>query len=104
MSVHVAPGGRLAHALDRLDGVAIGCGLFAAALATFAWLGGWHGPDLAAQLHRIDVFRTFGFTLWDAEWFGGHYPLAYSVLFAPIGALLGAGLLGALCAAVSAWA
>ena len=104
MSVHVASGGRLTRALDRVDGVAITCAALAGALAALAWIGGWAGPDLAAQLHRIDVFRTFGFTLWDAEWFGGHYPLAYSVLFAPLGALLGAGLLGALCAAGSAWA
>jgi hypothetical protein len=88
----------------QIDGLAVFCGLLAGGLAAMAWAGGWHGPDLAAQLHRIDVFRTFGFTLWDAQWFGGHYPLAYSVLFAPLGAALGAGLLAALCAAISAWA
>jgi hypothetical protein len=88
----------------QVDGLAVACGLFAGGLAALAWAGGWHGPDLAAQLHRIDVFQTFGFTLWDAQWFGGHYPLAYSVLFAPLGAALGAGLLAALCAAISAWA
>jgi len=90
--------------LARIDRLALVSALVAGLLATLAWLGGWHGPDLAAQLHRIDVFRTFGFTLWDAQWFGGHYPLAYSVLFPPLGALLGAGVLAALCAAVSAWA
>jgi hypothetical protein len=104
MSTRMTPGSRLAQVAQHVDGVAICCGLFAGALAAVAWVGGWHGPDLAAQLHRIDVFRTFGFTLWDAEWFGGHYPLAYSVLFAPIGALLGAGVLGVVCAAVAAWA
>ncbi len=103
MSVRMAPRGRLAEAAERFDGTAICCGLVATALAAVAWAAGWHGPDLAAQLHRIDVFKTFGFTLWDAQWFGGHYPLAYSVLFAPIGALLGAGVLGALCAGAAAW-
>lgn len=104
MSVRMTPRGRVAQAVERLDGTALCCALVATALAAVAWAGGWHGPDLAAQLHRIDVFRTFGFTLWDAQWFGGHYPLAYSVLFAPLGALLGAGVLGALCAGASAWA
>jgi hypothetical protein len=109
MSTRMAPGGRLAQVrlarvVDQLDGFAVCCGLLAGALATLAWAAGWHGPDLAAQLHRIDVFRTFGFTLWDAQWFGGHYPLAYSVLFPPLGAVLGAGTLGVLCAGISAWA
>src|ERR1700737_3229401 len=97
-------GRRASQVWTQVDGLAVCCGLLAGGLAALAWAGGWHGPDLAAQLHRIDVFRTFGFTLWDAEWFGGHYPLAYSVLLAPLGAVLGAGLLAALCAATSAWA
>ncbi len=90
--------------LERVDGFALACGLLAGGLAALAWAGGWHGPDLAAQLHRIDVFRTFGFTLWDAEWFGGHYPLAYSVLLGPLGALVGAAVLGVACAGAAAWA
>jgi hypothetical protein len=105
MSVRVVPGAvRLSQVVERVDGIAVACGLLAGGLAALTWAGGWHGPDLAAQLHRIDVFRTFGFTLWDATWFGGHYPLAYSVLFAPLGALLGAGVLAAACAACAAWA
>jgi hypothetical protein len=104
VSVRFTSGGRLSQVVERLDGVAVCCGLLAGGLAALTWAGGWHGPDLAAQLHRIDVFKTFGFTLWDAQWFGGHYPLAYSVLFAPLGAMVGAGVLGAACAAAAAWA
>ena len=104
VGTRMTPRRRLTELVDQLDGVAVCCALLAGALAALAWAAGWHGPDLAAQLHRIDAFRTFGFTLWDAQWFGGHYPLAYSVLFAPVGALLGAGPLGVLCAGASTWA
>ncbi|MDP9074127.1 MAG: hypothetical protein M3N98_08125, partial [Actinomycetota bacterium] len=44
------------------------------------------------------------FTPWDAEWFGGHYTLGYSVLFAPLASMVGVGVLAIACATVSAWA
>src|SRR5579862_8676182 len=62
------------------------------------------GGDLPAALHRIDLFRSAGLTVWDSSWFGGLYTLGYSVLLAPLAALVGVGSLVAGCAALSAWA
>jgi hypothetical protein len=75
-----------------------------AGLAILTWASGWHGADFPAALHRIDLFRMAGFTLWDGQWFGGHYTLGYSVLLAPLAVVLGVGAMVAICAAVSAWA
>jgi len=76
----------------------------AASLAALTWASGWHGADFPAALHRIDLFRTSGFTLWDGQWFGGLYTLGYSVLLAPLAVLLGIGGMVAACAGAAAWA
>ncbi|MGH2860124.1 MAG: hypothetical protein ACRDLT_01310 [Solirubrobacteraceae bacterium] len=54
------------------------------------------GADLPAQLLRVKLFAAAGFGLWDNWWYGGHYLLGYSVLFPPLGWLLGPRLLAAL--------
>jgi hypothetical protein len=53
-------------------------------------------PDLAAQVYRVDLYRQLGFVVWDEHWYAGHHLPGYSVLFPPLGALLGIRLLGAL--------
>jgi hypothetical protein len=53
-------------------------------------------PDLAGQVYRVHLFAVDGFSLWDNDWYGGHYLLGYSLLFPPLGALLGLRLLGAI--------
>jgi hypothetical protein len=58
-------------------------------------------PDLAAQVYRVGLFRELGFAVWDSRWYGGHHLPGYSLLFPPLGALLGVRLLGALSALVS---
>jgi hypothetical protein len=58
--------------------------------------------DLAAQVYRIDLFREEGFTVWNGQWYAGHHTPGYSVLFPPLGALLGAHIAGALAAVASA--
>jgi hypothetical protein len=58
--------------------------------------------DLAAQVYRIDLFREEGFTVWNGQWYAGHHTPGYSVLFPPLGALLGAHLAGALAAIAAA--
>lgn len=78
--------------------------IVAGGLAALTWASGWHGGDFPAALHRIDLFRSAGFTLWDSSWFGGLYTLGYSVLLAPLADLVGVGALVAACAALSAWA
>jgi hypothetical protein len=46
-------------------------------------------PDLAAQVYRVELFRQQGLLLWDEHWYAGHFLLGYSLLFPPLGALLG---------------
>jgi len=57
-------------------------------------------PDLAAAVYRVDLFKRIGLAVWDANWYGGHHLLGYSVLFPPLGAALGVRVLG--CASVLA--
>ncbi len=52
-------------------------------------------PDLAAASYRSHLFSSFGFTLWDNSWYGGHHLPAYSMLAPALGALLGPALLAA---------
>jgi len=59
-------------------------------------------PDLAAAVYRAGVFQREGFTLFNVNWYGGHHTPAYSVLFPPLGALLGVRVTGALAAVASA--
>ncbi len=54
--------------------------------------------DLAAQEYRAEL----GLTLWDNGWYAGHHTPGYSLLFPPLGGLLGAGLTGALAAVAAA--
>jgi hypothetical protein len=46
-------------------------------------------PDLAAQVYRIRLFSHEGYSLWDENWYAGHYLPAYSLLFPPLAAFLG---------------
>jgi hypothetical protein len=76
--------------------------LLAAGLA-LAWLAlGPATPDLAAAVYRAGLFQREGFTLFNANWYGGHHTPAYSILFPPLGALVGARVAGALAAVASA--
>lgn len=70
--------------------------LAAALLAAAYLLVAPAGADLPAQLLRVKLFAAAGFGLWNNWWYGGHYLLGYSVLFPPLGWLLGPRLLAAL--------
>ena len=65
----------------------------------------WDPPvrDLAAHTFRAELFEQAGFAIWNNSWYGGHYVLSYSVLFAPLAALLTPVWAAALAAVVSAW-
>ncbi|HET6966534.1 MAG TPA: hypothetical protein VFH58_17315 [Acidimicrobiales bacterium] len=78
--------------------------VLAAALAVLGHLLGWQGVDTAAQAYRVDAFRHAGFTLWDFQWYGGHWTLDYSLLYPPLAATLGMLTVTVLSAAVAAWA
>ncbi len=58
--------------------------------------------DLAAQVYRTDLFKQFGFTLWNGQWFSGHHTPGYSVLFPPLASVIGPRLVGALSAVAAA--
>jgi hypothetical protein len=62
--------------------------------------------DLAAQTYRVGLFDREGWAAWDNAWYGGHHLPGYSVLFPPLGALLGLHVVAALCvvAATAAFA
>lgn len=83
---------------------AAGPALLAVALAAAAWLAGLHGGDLAAQVYRTDLAGRHGLVIWDPGWFGGHYPLGYSVLSPLLGAAVGIGVLAVASAGVAALA
>ncbi|MFL5781439.1 MAG: hypothetical protein ACJ760_09015 [Thermoleophilaceae bacterium] len=58
--------------------------------------------DLAAGVYRARLFNHAGFTIWDGNWYGGHYTLGYSVLFPPLAWLFSPLGVGALAAVASA--
>jgi hypothetical protein len=73
-----------------------------AAAAAAVYLA-WDPPsaDLAAQQFRTDLFEREGFTLFSTAWYGGHHTPGYSVLFPPLGALLGPRLVAAIAAVLA---
>jgi hypothetical protein len=62
------------------------------------------GSDTPAEAYRVWLFHHFGFTIWNAQWYGGHTVLGYSVLFPPLAAFLGSGTVGLLaCTFTARW-
>jgi len=60
-----------------------------------------HSPDLAAQVYRVRLFATSGFSLWDNNWYDGHYLLSYSLLSPALGSLIGLREIGVVAVACS---
>ncbi|MDQ2754085.1 MAG: hypothetical protein M3R71_00880, partial [Actinomycetota bacterium] len=65
---------------------------------------GWQGVDWAAQSYRIAEVRHYGLVIWDSGWYGGSYPLGYSVLVPVLGALAGMAVVAVVAAGVAATA
>jgi hypothetical protein len=65
----------------------------------------WSPPvgDLAAQVFRTELFQKAGLAIWNGSWYGGHYTLTYSLLFPPLGALLGPQVVGMLAVVASSY-
>ncbi|MCU1345605.1 MAG: putative integral rane protein [Acidimicrobiia bacterium] len=63
--------------------------IVAGSLAVAAAVFGWHGGDLPAQIYRIGLFHRQGLTLWDSQWYGGHWTLNYSVLLPVVAGWIG---------------
>ncbi|MGI8491662.1 MAG: hypothetical protein ACR2KC_01980 [Acidimicrobiales bacterium] len=78
--------------------------LVAAALVGLGLRLGWRGVDLPAQLYRVAQVRAHGITVWDSQWYGGHWTFSYSVIFPAVAAFIGVGLLALLSAAAAALA
>jgi len=76
--------------------------LLATGLAAVYLIWGPSSQDLAAATFRADLFADHGFAIWNNAWYSGHYLLSYSVLYPPLGALLGPRLTGALAVIVAA--
>src|SRR4051794_30005379 len=53
---------------------------------------------MAAHTYRAWLVDHAGLTVWNAQWYGGHHWLGYSVLFAPLAAWPGPAWTGALAA------
>ena len=83
--------------------------LVAAAVATslstaLVWLGP-PGTDLAAHVYQRSLFLEHGFALWNNFWYAGRYSfITYSILYYPLAAALGIGLLAVASIAAAAWA
>jgi len=83
---------------EWLPAVALSSALAAAMLV-------WSPPvgDLAAQVFRTELFQRAELAIWNGSWYGGHYTLTYSVLFPPLGALLGPQVVGMLAVIASSY-
>ena len=83
--------------------------LVAAAVATLlsaalVWLGP-PGTDLAAHVYQRSLFLEHGFALWNNFWYAGRYSfITYSILYYPLAAAVGIGLLAVASIAAAAWA
>lgn len=76
---------------------ALGC-----ALACLAYLIAQPATaDMAAHSYRAWLFEHQGLTVWNAQWYGGHHVLGYSLLFAPFALVLGPALVGVVSALVA---
>lgn len=60
-------------------------------------------PDLAAQVYRVKLFGSLGFSVWDEHWYAGHSLPAYSLLYPPLASLVGMRTLAALSVAASSF-
>jgi hypothetical protein len=83
-------------------------GLIAASAALAAALAGAYllwapaSQDLAAATFRAELFERDGFALWNNHWYSGHHLLSYSVLYPPLGALVGVREAGAVAVVAAA--
>jgi hypothetical protein len=83
MSAWVAP---QPAGLTRRD-TTIAVGAFA--LAVGLWSLRWRGVDYPAQEYRVDLVRRHGVSLWNANWYGGHYTPGYGVVFPWVASVTG---------------
>jgi len=73
-----------------------GPALLAVAACLFCYVADWRGTDWAAQIYRAGQVARYGISFWDPGWYGGSYPLNYSLLYPVAAAHLGLWPLAAL--------
>jgi hypothetical protein len=78
------------HPLAPALGCALVCAVYLLAQPATA--------DMAAHSYRAWLFQHEGMTVWNAQWYGGHHVLGYSLLFAPLAAAVGPAMIGVLSA------
>ena len=83
-------------------GVAAIAGAIAGVVALPSVLFSTASTDFAAQTFRADLWSEHGWVLWNPAWYSGHLVPGYSLLYPPLGALLGPRLLGLIAAVVMA--
>ena len=81
------------HPLAPALGCALACVVYLIAQPATA--------DMAAHSYRAWLFEHQGLTVWNAQWYGGHHVLGYSLLFAPFAMVLGPALVGVAAALVA---
>jgi hypothetical protein len=89
---------RLSVALLKVSGPV----LLAVAACLLCYVAGWRGTDWAAQIYRVGQVARYGISYWDPGWYGGSYPLNYSLLYPVAAAHLGMWPLAALSCAGAA--
>ena len=91
------------RAIDRRDAVMPGVLLVSVLSALVATFARW-GPDWPAQEFRAWVAGHDGLSVFTTRWYGGSALPGYSVLYPPLAAVLGPGLLGVLSCVTATWA
>ena len=94
----VGPRSATDHYWVRLPGLA----LATIAGVLVAWLARW-GPDWPAQEFRAWIADHDGLSLWTMRWYSGSALPGYSVLYPPLAAVLGAGVVGVLSCVAITW-
>lgn len=69
--------------------VVVAAPLMALVLGVVVALSGARGSDWPAHQFRIELFREVGLTLWNGQWYSGHYILGYSVVYPPLASWFG---------------
>ena len=88
---------RLTHLRPLGTGALSSAGPVALALAgwAFCFIGNWRGTDWAAEVYRSHQAAHWGFAIWDPGWYGGTYPLNYSLVYPLAAGYLGLWLVAA---------
>ena len=77
--------------------------LLALAACVLCLLGGWRGTDWAAQVYRSGQASHWTLAIWDPGWYGGTYPLNYSLVYPLLAGYLGLWPVAALSSAGAAF-